>query len=50
MIPGEKGCSHGKYWTLTVFFDGDDTDGTAENGKRKNAFKFRDYFLLFLLV
>ncbi len=33
MIPGDEGYSHGKYGTLTVFFDDDDTDGTSGNGK-----------------
>lgn len=36
MTPGEKGCSHGKYWKLSVFFD-DDTDGTSEN---RNPLRF----------
>lgn len=56
MIPGDEGCSHGKYGTLTVFFD-DDTDGTSGNGKNQaialdvESFKgIADYFLSFLSV
>lgn len=33
MIPGDEGCSHGKYGALTVCFEDDDTDGTSGNGK-----------------